>query len=49
MDEFSRRGTGTEHHHFLCRSKDDMNDGMIMEARDILAGFEGRQPEFPAP
>jgi hypothetical protein len=34
-------------HHFRCLSKDDVNDGMIMEARDILAVFEGREPEFP--
>jgi hypothetical protein len=48
MDDFFWRGTGTEHHHFRCLSKDDVNDGMIMEARDILTGFEGRQPVFPA-
>ena len=48
MDDFSWRGTGTEHHHFRCLCKDDVNDGMIMEARDILAVLEGREPEFAA-
>jgi hypothetical protein len=49
MDDYSWRRTGTEHHHFRCLSKDDVNEGMIMEARDILAVFEGWEPGFPAP
>jgi hypothetical protein len=49
MDDYSWRRTGTEHHHFRCLSKDDVNEGMIMEARDILAVLKAGNQDFQRP